>query len=108
MNKEDLKLRLVKATVNRFVPLIKKVTPRREATHFVSRVSHDAACEILKMVSYFKEEGKIIPIDDNFLNLVEAVRDAVVYVCEEDNFYRSMLEVFYSYIYMRKKQELEG
>jgi len=103
----NIKLKLIKETVNKFVPLIRRITPKKKANHKVSHTTVELCGKMEELILQFQRDGDIIPIDDNFLNLLRAVRDAVVYVCEEDNFYRSMLETFYTLVYLKKRMEIE-
>lgn len=101
-----IRLRIIKAAINRFIPHLLKLVPREDPLNTASRITDDVYKELQPFILSMRDDD-IVPVDDNIVQLSEATRNALVYISNHDNFYEKLLEIAYSFVYFHRKEELE-
>lgn len=97
-----LKLRFIKKFINATAKSLLHHAPEREPTGDTTKLIDRVAKAQLELVEAMRMTG-VCPVDENIGNLIEAVRRAIIYIAEEDHFYRSQLESLIEFIYLERK-----
>lgn len=98
-----LKIHLAKAMINYTAPRLNKLIPTREPTCLVSKIVDNTFRNLDKMVK-LKKSMK----DRHFLQLLEATRRTLIFIAEDDCYYRAWLELLFVTLYQDVKQNVPG
>ena len=104
-----LKLHLAKQVINYTVPRLKRLIPLRKPRCVVSKIIDNSFRDITRML-YEGKKDKSKPLfgDDNFIRLLTATRRTLVFMAEEDPYYRMWLEILLLSLYLNVKNNAPG
>ena len=104
-----LKLHLAKQIINYTVPRLNKLIPTRKPRCVVSKIVDKSFTDITKMLREGqKDKTKPLFGDDNFIRLVDATRRTLLFIAEEDPYYRIWLEILLLSLYVNLKNNAPG
>jgi len=101
-----LKLRLIKAVINYTSPRIIRLAPELYPSLEVTRMMDRALRRLLRVLDGEERDNEAVR-DRNFRRLVEAAKRALIYVAEEDCYYRDWLALFTMALYGEVKQAMD-
>lgn len=101
---QHLKLHLAKAMINYTVPRLNRLVPDRKPDYPISKIVDRTFTAFEAMI---KDQEKHGPINDrNFRNLVKTLRRTLIFISEEDIYYRGWLHILFLVLYMEVKANL--
>ena len=100
---KHLKLHLAKQMVNYTVPRLNQLIPTRQPECLVSKIVDRTFSNLDNMVK-LKKTLK----DSNFTSLLETMRRTLIFIAEEDCYYRAWLEILFLTIYQDVKRNVPG
>lgn len=104
---KQLKLHLAKQVLNYTAPKLNKLIPYRKPKCVVSKIIDESFREITGMLKEGKKTKRVFG-DNNFTRLIDSTRRTLVYMCEEDPYYRMWLEILLLSLYIHVKQDAVG
>lgn len=102
-----LKLRLIKAVLNYTSPHVMQLAPEREPSLEITRIVDKTFSRLLKVLDREETQNRAVR-DRHFRNLVEAARRALIYVAEEDCYYRDWLALLVMALYGEVKTAVDA
>ena len=104
-----LKLHLAKQIINYTVPKLNRLIPTRKPRCIVSKIIDHSFMDITRMLCEGqKDKKKPLFGDDNFIRLVDATRRTLLFMAEEDPYYRIWLEILLLSLYLNVKNNAPG
>lgn len=101
---QHLKLHLAKQIINYTTPKLNKLIPDREPTYSITKVV-DRVLKAFLAMARDQQKRKMLK-DQNFINLIETVRRSLIFISEEDIYYRGWLHVLFLVLYLEVKENL--
>ena len=104
-----LKLILAKKILNYTVPRLNRLIPTRKPRCIVSKIIDKSFLDITSMLREGqRDKSKPLFGDDNFITLIKATRRTLLFMAEEDPYYRIWLEIFLLTLYLNVKNHAPG
>lgn len=95
---QHLKLHLAKQIINYTVPRLNKLVPDRTPSYPISQIVDRVFKAFEGMIEDQEKHG---PINDkNFRKLVKTLRRTLVFIAEEDIYYRGWLHILFLVLYL--------
>jgi len=101
---QHLKLHLAKQIINYTAPRLNKLVPDRTPDYPISKIVDRTFKAFEAMVKDQKKHGPIN--DNNFFRLVQTLRRTLVFIAEEDIYYRGWLHILFLILYLEVKTNL--
>jgi len=102
-----LTLKLIKSVLNYTAPRVKQLAPERKPTLTVTEIVERSFRRIMAVLEKEEAQNKAVR-DRHFRNLVEAARRALIYVAEEDCYYRDWLALLLMVLYGEIKTKVDA
>lgn len=100
---KHLKLHLAKQMINYTVPRLNKLIPTREPKCLVSKIVDRTFSRLHKRMQL-----KQTLTDRNFIKLLNATRRTLIFIADEDCYYRAWLEILFLLAYQDVKRNVPG